>query len=93
MKFVNFIRRLIALPFSIVGVVLLLVALAMAMPFILIGRVVGPSDGQVSSSEAIGTLTELLNKLSNSDDDVDESGNDTPRIAFQVKRLDKAFFS
>ena len=82
MKFVNFIRRLIALPFSIVGVVLLLVALAMAMPFILIGRVIGPSDGQVSSSEAIGTLTELLNKLSNSDDDVDESGNDTPRIAF-----------
>ena len=93
MKIVNFIRRLIALPFSIVGVVLLLVALAMAMPFILIGRVIGPSDGQVSSSEAIGTLTELLNKLSNSDDDVDESGNDTPRIAFQVKRLDKAFFS
>lgn len=82
MKFVNFLRRLIALPFSIVGVVLLLVALAMAMPFILIGRVIGPSDGQVSSSEAIGTLTELLNKLSNSDDDVDESGNDTPRIAF-----------
>lgn len=82
MKIVNFIRRLIALPFSIVGVVLLLVALAMAMPFILIGRVIGPSDGQVSSSEAIGTLTELLNKLSNSDDDVDESGNDTPRIAF-----------
>ena len=82
MKFINFLRRLIALPFSIVGVVLLLVALAVAMPFILIGRVIGPSDGQVSSTEAIGTLTELLNKLSNSDDDADESGNDTPRIAF-----------
>lgn len=82
MKIVNFIRRLIALPFSIVGIVLLLVALAVAMPFILIGRVIGPSDGQVSSSEAMGTLTELLNKLSNSDDDADESGNDTPSIAF-----------
>ena len=81
MKFVNFIRRLIALPFSIVGVVLLLIALAVSMPFILIGRVIGPSDGQVSSTESIRTLIELLDNFSN-DDDGDTNGDDTPSIAF-----------
>ena len=95
MKIINFIRRLIALPFSMVGIILLLAALIVALPFILIGRVIGPSDGQVSSADSISTLIKLLDNFSkdddgDGDDDGDASGD--PRIAFQVKRLDKAFF-
>ena len=92
MKIVNFIRRLIALPFSMVGIILLLAALIVALPFILIGRVIGPSDGQVTSADSVNKLIQLLDNFSNSDDDNDESGNGDPSIAFQVKRLDKAFF-
>lgn len=91
MKIVNFIRRLIALPFSMVGIILLLAALIVALPFILIGRVIGPNDEQVSSSDSVRTLIELLDNFSNKGDD-DKDSNDTPSIAFQVKRLDKAFF-
>lgn len=93
MKIVNFIRRLIALPFSMVGIILLLAALIVALPFILIGRVIGPNDGQVNSIESISTLVELLDKFSKDDDESnDDENNSDPRIAFQVKRLDKAFF-
>lgn len=82
MKFVNFIRRLIALPFSMVGIILLLAALIVALPFILIGRVIGPSDGQVSSADSVNKLIQLLDNFSNNDDDNDESGNGDPSIAF-----------
>lgn len=92
MKIVNFIRRLIALPFSIVGIILLLAALMVALPFIVIGRVIGPSDGQVSSADSVNKLIQLLDNFSNSDDGDDDSNGDDLNIAFQVKRLDKAFF-
>lgn len=82
MKIVNFIRRLIALPFSMVGIILLLAALIVALPFILIGRVIGPSDGQVSSADSVNKLIQLLDNFSNNDDDNDESGNGDPSIAF-----------
>ena len=82
MKIVNFIRRLIALPFSMVGIILLLAALIVALPFILIGRVIGPSDGQVTSADSVNKLIQLLDNFSNNDDDNDESGNGDPRIAF-----------
>ena len=82
MKIVNFIRRLIALPFSMVGIILLLAALIVALPFILIGRVIGPSDGQVSSADSVNKLIQLLDNFSNNDDDNDESGNGDPRITF-----------
>lgn len=82
MKIVNFIRRLIALPFSMVGIILLLAALIVALPFILIGRVIGPSDGQVTSADSVNKLIQLLDNFSNSDDDNDESGNGDPSIAF-----------
>ena len=82
MKIVNFIRRLIALPFSMVGIILLLAALIVALPFILIGRVIGPSDGQVTSTDSVNKLIQLLDNFSNNDDDNDESGNGDPRIAF-----------
>lgn len=81
MKIVNFIRRLIALPFSMVGIILLLAALIVALPFILIGRVIGPNDEQVSSSDSVRTLIELLDNFSNKGDD-DKDSNDTPSIAF-----------
>ena len=93
MKFVNFIRRLIALPFQMIAAIVLLVGLTLAIPFILIGRVIVPSDEQTSSAETINTLVELLNKFSNSKSDDDDSNDNDLRIAFQVKRLDKAFFS
>ena len=92
MKIVNFIRRLLAFPFSMVGIIVLLAALIVALPFILIGRVIGPSDGQVTSADSVNKLIQLLDNFSNNDDDNDENGNGDPRIAFQVKRLDKAFF-
>ena len=82
MKIVNFIRRLIALPFSMVGIILLLAALIVALPFILIGRVIGPSDGQVTSADSVNKLIQLLDNFSNNDDDNDESGNGDPSIAF-----------
>lgn len=83
MKIINFIRRLIALPFSMVGIILLLAALIVALPFILIGRVIGPNDGQVSSTESISTLVELLDKFSKDDDESNDDGNNSdPRIAF-----------
>ena len=82
MKIVNFIRRLIALPFSMVGIILLLAALIVALPFILIGRVIGPSDGQISSADSVNKLIQLLDNFSNNDDDNDESGNGDPSIAF-----------
>ena len=70
MKIVNFIRRLIALPFSMVGIILLLAALIVALPFILIGRVIGPSDGQVSSADSVNKLIQLLDNFSNNDDEL-----------------------
>ena len=79
MKIVNFIRRLIALPFSLIGIVLLLIALVAAIPFILIGKVIGPSDEQESSADTVSTLIKLLDNFSNKDD---EDNNDTPSIAF-----------
>lgn len=82
MKIVNFIRRLIALPFSMVGIILLLAALIVALPFISIGRVIGPSDGQVTSADSVNKLIQLLDNFSNNDDDNDESGNGDPSIAF-----------
>lgn len=81
MKFVNFIRRLIALPFQMIAAIVLLVGLTLAIPFILIGRVIVPSDEQASSAETINTLVELLNKFSNSKGDDDSNDNDL-RIAF-----------
>ena len=82
MKIVNFIRRLIALPFSIVGIILLLAALMVALPFIVIGRVIGPSDGQVSSADSVNKLIQLLDNFSNSDDGDDDSNGDDLNIAF-----------
>ena len=82
MKFINFLRRLIALPFSMVGIILLLAALIVALPFILIGRVIGPNDGQVSSTDSVNKLIQLLDNFSNNDDDNDENGNGDPSIAF-----------
>ena len=82
MKIVNFIRRLLAFPFSMVGIIVLLAALIVALPFILIGRVIGPSDGQVTSADSVNKLIQLLDNFSNNDDDNDENGNGDPRIAF-----------
>ena len=65
-----------------VGIILLLAALIVALPFILIGRVIGPSDGQVSSADSVNKLIQLLDNFSNNDDDNDESGNGDPSIAF-----------
>lgn len=81
MKIVNFIRRLIALPFSMVGIILLLAALIVALPFILIGRVIGPNDGQVSSADSVNKLIQLLDNFSNNDDDGGDCNGD-PSIAF-----------
>ena len=83
MKIVNFIRRLIAFPFSLVGIIVLLTALIVAIPFILIGKVIAPTDEQESSADTIKTFIQLLDKFSNDDDDEEnKDSNDTPSIAF-----------
>ena len=82
MKIVNFIRRLIALPFSLVGIVVLLAALIVGIPFILLGKIIAPSDEQESSDDTVKTFIKLLDNFSNSGDDEDNKDNDTPSIAF-----------
>ena len=76
MKIVNFIRRLIALPFSMVGFIVLLAALIVALPFILIGRVIGPNDDQVNSTEKIDTFIKLLDRFSDNDNNDDDNSKD-----------------
>ena len=82
MKIVNFIRRLIALPFSMVGIVVLLAALIVAIPFILIGKVIAPSDEQENSADTINMFVKLLDRFSNSDDGDDDNNGGDLNIAF-----------
>lgn len=98
MEFINFLRRLIALPFRIVAVVLLLTGLILAMPFVLIAAVFAPNTTDVSDrlqalldilkksadEEYDDKLQALLGMLKKSSDEDDDDSNSptTTSIAF-----------
>lgn len=85
MEFINFLRRLIALPFRIVAVVVLLAGVILAVPFLLIAGVFGPrTDDFTNATTRLPELLSMINKFYDEDDDGEDEDNSHPseRIAF-----------
>lgn len=76
MEFINFLRRLIALPFRIVALVVLLAGVILAVPFLLIAGVFGPrTDDFTNATAKLLERLGMINKLYGEDDD-GEDDND-----------------